>query len=37
VNRAAFLSALAPGTYVATVSAIGSAGSSRSTPITFTR
>jgi regulation of enolase protein 1 (concanavalin A-like superfamily) len=37
VNRATFLSALAPGTYVATVSAVGSAGSSRSAPTTFTR
>ena len=37
VNRAAFLSALAPGTYVATVSAVGTAGSGRSLPITFTR
>jgi hypothetical protein len=37
VDRASFFSALAPGTYVATVSAIGSGGSSRSTAITFAR
>jgi regulation of enolase protein 1 (concanavalin A-like superfamily) len=37
LNRATFFSSLAPGTYVATVSAIGSGGSGRSTPITFTR
>jgi regulation of enolase protein 1 (concanavalin A-like superfamily) len=37
INRATFLSALAPGTYVATVSAVGTAGSGRSLPITFTR
>lgn len=37
LNEATFLSALAPGSYIATVSAIGSAGSSRSTPASFTR
>jgi hypothetical protein len=37
VDRATFFSALARGTYVATVSAIGSGGSSRSASITFTR
>jgi regulation of enolase protein 1 (concanavalin A-like superfamily) len=37
VDRATFFSGLAPGTYVATVSAIGSGGESRSTAITFTR
>ena len=37
VNRATFFSALAPGSYVATVSAITSSGSSRSSIITFTR
>jgi regulation of enolase protein 1 (concanavalin A-like superfamily) len=37
VDRATFFASLAPGTYVATVSAIGSAGESRSQTITFTR
>jgi len=37
VNRATLFSGLAPGTYLATVSSIGSAGKSRSTSITFTR
>jgi hypothetical protein len=37
VDRAAFFSALAPGSYVATVSALGSLGKARSTPVTFTR
>lgn len=37
VNRATFFSALAVGSYQATVTAIGSGGSSRSTPVTFTR
>jgi regulation of enolase protein 1 (concanavalin A-like superfamily) len=37
VDRATFFSALARGTYVATVSAIGSSGQSRSAAITFTR
>jgi hypothetical protein len=37
LNRSAFLSALAPGTYVATVSAIAPGGSSRSAPATFKR
>jgi hypothetical protein len=37
VDCATFFSALAPGTYLATVSAIGPAGESRSQAITFTR
>lgn len=37
VNRATFFSGLTPGTYQATVTAIGSGGSSRSAPVTFTR
>jgi len=37
VNRATWFSALAAGTYQATVTAIGSGGSSRSSPVTFTR
>lgn len=37
LNRATFFSALAAGNYVATVSAIGTGGSSRSTSITFSR
>jgi hypothetical protein len=37
VNRATFFSNLATGTYQATVSAIGSGGSSRSTAVTFSR
>jgi hypothetical protein len=37
VNRATFFSALAVGNYVATVSAIGTGGSSRSTSVTFSR
>jgi len=37
VDRSTFFSALAPATYVATVSAIGSGGESRSTSITFVR
>jgi hypothetical protein len=37
VDRATFFAALAPGTYLATVSAIGSGGESRSQAITFTR
>jgi regulation of enolase protein 1 (concanavalin A-like superfamily) len=37
VDRATFFSGLAPGNYIATVSAIGSAGSTRSTGVTFTR
>ena len=36
-DQAAFFSALATGNYLATVSAIGSAGTSRSTAVTFTR
>src|SRR5262249_17314323 len=37
VNRASFFSALAPGTYVATVSAIGPGGLGRGAPVTFAR
>lgn len=37
VNEATFFAALAPGSYIATVSAIGSGGSSRSAPASFTR
>ena len=37
VNRATVFSGLAPGTYVLTVSSIGSGGKSRSTALTFTR
>ena len=37
VDRATFFSALAPATYLATVSAIGSSGESRSAAITFVR
>ena len=37
VNRATFFAALAPGTYVATVSALSANGNSRSATITFTR
>jgi len=37
VNRATFFSALAAGNYVATVSAIGAGGSSRSASVTFSR
>jgi hypothetical protein len=37
VDRAAFFNALAPGTYVATVSAIGTGGRGRSASVTFTR
>jgi hypothetical protein len=37
VNESTFFTALAPGTYQATVSAIGSGGQSRSAAITFTR
>jgi uncharacterized protein (DUF2141 family) len=37
VNRATFFSALAPGTYLATVSSIGSAGKSRGLAVPFTR
>jgi predicted phage tail protein len=37
VDRSSFFSALAPGTYVATVSAIGPGGRTRSTAVTFTR
>jgi len=33
----AFLAALAPGTYAATVSAVDGAGEGRSSPITFVR
>lgn len=37
VDRTAFFTALAPGTYLATVSAVGTGGSSRSAPVSFTR
>ena len=37
VDRASFFSALAPGTYVATVSAVGAGGEGRGAPVTFTR
>jgi regulation of enolase protein 1 (concanavalin A-like superfamily) len=37
VDRGTFFNALAAGNYVATVSAIGSGGTSRSTSVTFTR
>jgi regulation of enolase protein 1 (concanavalin A-like superfamily) len=37
VDESAFFTALAPATYLATVTAIGSAGESRSTAVTFTR
>jgi regulation of enolase protein 1 (concanavalin A-like superfamily) len=37
IDRSSFFAALAPGTYVATVSAVGSGGIGRSTSATFTR
>ena len=37
VDRTSFLSALAPGTYVVTVSAIGPGGLGRSAPYSFVR
>jgi regulation of enolase protein 1 (concanavalin A-like superfamily) len=37
LNEASFFSALAPGSYIATVSAVGSGGKGRSTPVAFTR
>jgi len=37
VDRLAFFTALAPGTYIATVSAVGSGGENRSAPTTFIR
>ena len=37
IERASFFRALAPGNYIATVSAVGPGGSSRSTPAQFTR
>jgi hypothetical protein len=37
VDRAAFFSGLAPGNYVATVTAVGPGGRTRSTSVTFTR
>jgi regulation of enolase protein 1 (concanavalin A-like superfamily) len=37
VDRATFFAGLAPGSYVATVSAVGGGGESRSSAITFTR
>jgi regulation of enolase protein 1 (concanavalin A-like superfamily) len=37
LNEAAFFSALAPRSYIATVSAVGSGGKGRSAPVSFTR
>jgi hypothetical protein len=37
VDRSAFFSALAPGSYIATVKAIGPDGSGRSAPVAFSR
>jgi hypothetical protein len=37
VDRSSFFNGLAPGSYLATVSAVGLAGSARSAPYTFTR
>ena len=37
LNEAAFFSALAPGSYIATVSAVGTSGKGRSAPVSFTR
>ena len=37
VDRASFFAAIAPGTYLATVSAIGTGGIGRSVPLTFVR
>jgi regulation of enolase protein 1 (concanavalin A-like superfamily) len=37
VDRSALFSGLAPGNYVATVTAVGPGGRTRSTPVTFTR
>jgi regulation of enolase protein 1 (concanavalin A-like superfamily) len=37
LNEASFFSTLAPGSYIATVSAVGSGGKGRSTPVSFTR
>jgi regulation of enolase protein 1 (concanavalin A-like superfamily) len=37
VDRSAFFTALAPGNYLAAVTAVGNSGSTRSTPIAFTR
>ena len=37
VDRATFFAALPPGTYVASVSAVGPGGQSRSAPVTFAR
>jgi regulation of enolase protein 1 (concanavalin A-like superfamily) len=37
LNEATFFTALAPGSYIATVSAVGSSGSGRSAPVSFTR
>ena len=37
LNEASFFNALAPGSYIATVSAVGSGGKGRSAPVSFTR
>jgi regulation of enolase protein 1 (concanavalin A-like superfamily) len=37
LNEASFFNALAKGSYIATVSAVGSGGKGRSTPVSFTR
>ena len=37
VDRSAFFAGLPPGTFVATVSAVGAGGEGRSAPVTFTR
>lgn len=37
VDRSAFFQALAPGNYIATVSAVGSSGTARSSSVSFTR
>jgi regulation of enolase protein 1 (concanavalin A-like superfamily) len=37
VDRSAFFAALAPGTYIASVKAVGASGSARSESVTFTR
>ncbi len=37
VDRAAFFSALAPGNYIAAISAIGTGGTTTSTGVSFTR
>jgi hypothetical protein len=37
VDRSAFFTALAPGSYLAAVTAVGGSGTARSAPIAFTR